>query len=369
MNWETPQYARKTVNAASLRLLAAENVEPRTPQDDEALKIVNNWRNSHFFPLNTFKVTLRRKAKHVFPTAIVSERRKRLSSILAKLRNQPLMRLTQMQDIAGCRAVMGSVKTVYELVKVYEQSDLKHELLPIDDYIIKPRRSGYRGVHLIYRYFSDENETYNGLKVELQFRSPLQHAWATAVETVGTFLGQALKTSQGEENWLRFFALMGSYIARREKTTPVPDTPTDPRELRDEIHDQVIKLDVISHLQAYRAGLDVTRKHKGAEYYLLTLDVDNAMLNVKSYRGWELDQALDQAGAIEGKEGFDVVLVSVSSLKTLRRAYPNYFADTNKFLGTVQEAAGLTMPKRRDVLLGIRIPAPGSGYSDGVYWQ
>jgi DNA-binding CsgD family transcriptional regulator len=63
--------------------------------------------------------------------------------------------------------------------ETYKQSDLKHKLLPIDDYIIKPRSSGYRGVHLIYSYFSDKNETYNGLKVELQFRSPLQHAWAT----------------------------------------------------------------------------------------------------------------------------------------------------------------------------------------------
>jgi Region found in RelA / SpoT proteins len=350
MNWETPQYDRQTVNAAARQLLAAEAGQLWTAQDDEALKIVNNWRNSHFFPLNTFKVTLRHKAKHVFATAIVSERRKRLSSILAKLRNQPLMKLTQMQDIAGCRAVMGSARTVYELVEVYKQSDLKHKLLPIDDYIIKPRSSGYRGVHLIYSYFSDKNETHNGLKVELQFRSPLQHAWATAVETVGTFLGQALKSSLGEDSWLRFFALMGSYIANREKTAPVPGTPTDLNELRSEIRDQETRLGVISHLKAYRTGLEVTREHKGAKYYLLTLDIAKSMLNVRSYSGSELEQALHQAGAVEGKEGFDVVLVSVSSLKTLRRAYPNYFADTDAFLTIVQEAAGIgihSLPRRK----------------------
>jgi hypothetical protein len=67
--------------------------------------------------------------------------------------------------------------------------------------------------------------TYNGLRIEMQLRSRLQHAWATAVETVGTFLRQALKSSQGEGAWLKFFALMGSALARREHTPLVPGTP------------------------------------------------------------------------------------------------------------------------------------------------
>lgn len=80
-------------------------------------------------------------------------------------------------------------------------AEVKHELEAVDDYIADPRSSGYRGTHLIYRYFSDRVETYNGLRVEVQLRSHLQHAWATAVETVGTFLKQALKASQGHEQW------------------------------------------------------------------------------------------------------------------------------------------------------------------------
>ena len=52
----------------------------------------------------------------------------------------------------------------------------------VDDYITTPKDSGYRGVHLIYRYYSDKNETFNGLKIEVQIRTALQHAWATAVD-------------------------------------------------------------------------------------------------------------------------------------------------------------------------------------------
>jgi ppGpp synthetase/RelA/SpoT-type nucleotidyltranferase len=37
-----------------------------------------------------------------------------------------------------------------------------------DDYIRQPKISGYRGVHLVYRYLRDRQETYNGLSVEVQ---------------------------------------------------------------------------------------------------------------------------------------------------------------------------------------------------------
>src|SRR5439155_14406089 len=96
-----------------------------------------------------------------------------------------------MQDICGSRAVVRSARRVQELVRLYKESrDLRHERVDEDDYIEKPKGSGYRSVHLIYRYTSDRSKTYNGLKIEMQFRSALQHAWATAVETVDTFQGR-----------------------------------------------------------------------------------------------------------------------------------------------------------------------------------
>ena len=118
------------------------------------------------------------------------------------------MNLARMQDLGGCRAVVNSVEKVRALVGLYEKSPIKHKLVGQDDYIAHPQASGYRGIHLVYRYYSDRSPTYNGLQIKLQLRSPLQHAWATAVETVVTFLRQALKASQGHADWLRFFSLM-----------------------------------------------------------------------------------------------------------------------------------------------------------------
>ena len=123
------------------------------------------------------------------------------------------MKLSQMQDLGGCRAVMDNVGAVRRLVGYYQkESGIKHELAKLDDYIAAPQESGYRGVHLVYRYYSDKKPKamYNGLKIEMQLRSQYQHAWATAVETVGAFIGQALKSSMGDKEWRRFFSLMGS---------------------------------------------------------------------------------------------------------------------------------------------------------------
>lgn len=96
----------------------------------------------------------------------------------------------------------------------------------------------------IYRYYSDVNKAYNGLKIEMQLRTKLQHAWATAVETVGTFIRQALKSSQGEEEWLRFFAFMGTVIALREKQSLVPGTPQDRSKLVSELRKYASQLEV-----------------------------------------------------------------------------------------------------------------------------
>jgi hypothetical protein len=203
--------------------------------DDDAFAVVNNWRSSHAFPPNTFQSGLRAKAVNVDPTYLVAQRIKRLSSIVHKLDRFKTMRLSQMQDIGGCRAVVDTIDSVYRIVKLYDRAAAKHKLVRRNDYIESPQRSGYRGYHLIYRYYSDRSKTYNDLKVEIQVRSACQHIWTTAVEAVGTFVRQAFKSSLGEEEWLRFFALMGSVIAFRDNTAPVPNTPADRSELLTEL--------------------------------------------------------------------------------------------------------------------------------------
>ncbi len=315
-----------------------------SPTDlEQALVVINNWRSSHSFPLNTFQVWLRKKTADD-PTSVAAQRIKRLSSIKDKLRRFSWLRLSEMQDIGGLRAVVATGHRVGEVAKLYRGSALKHKLDDSDDYIQSPKKSGYRGIHLIYRYHSDRKQTYEGLKVEIQLRSRLQHLWATAVETVGTFLRQSLKASHGDEEWLRFFALMGSELAKRERTPPVPGTPEDAAELRAELRELTRQLDVANRLQMYGAVIKYIDSPdvRGARYFLLHLDPEANRVRLTAYRAEESEKASNEYLAVERAiaeaPGAEAVLVSVQSLTALRRAYPNYFLDTTEFLKALAKA-------------------------------
>lgn len=243
--------------------------------------------------------------------------------------------------------MVGTVNEVKKLVAAYKNSEIRHTLDDEDDYITNPKKSGYRSYHLIYRYQSDRNPVYNKLKIEIQIRTKLQHAWATAVETVGRFIGQALKSSQARDegkDWLRFFTLMGTAIAIREGCPPCPNTPHNSAELKKELQDFARKLNVESRLDAYSATINITKtaRAKNARYFLLLLDTNTKQIEITGYRQDELKKASEEYTKIETshpqKAGKDVVLVSGNSLKEIEQAFPNYYLDTVLFLGAVRKA-------------------------------
>jgi ppGpp synthetase/RelA/SpoT-type nucleotidyltranferase len=342
MKYAVPEYSKKEVNRVGVILATYDPQHGDFHAYYKALSVINNWRSSHHFPLNTFQIGLRKKATLIDQNCVVAQRIKRLSSIQIKLQRFPTMTLSQMQDIGGCRAILNSVDDVTQLVKSYDASDLKHKKHAHDDYIINPKSSGYRGVHIVWSYNSDRKTTYNSLKIEMQLRSQIQHAWATAVETVGTFVSQALKSSQGEDNWLRFFALMGTAFAIREGTPPVPGTP-NLDELIAELRVHVNNLDIPRRLRAYGATLGVLEDPDvgDAHYFLLELQPSDDTIKVTGFRANESEKASEAyLGAeknIAPGSGAEAVLVSVDSIAALRRAYPNYFLDTNNFINLVEE--------------------------------
>jgi hypothetical protein len=75
---------------------------------------------------------------------------------------------------------------------------VSNNVYPMGNYIEKPKPDGYRGVHLIIKYRSTAKREYKDQNIEVQIRSRLQHAWATAVETCETF------TSYCQMLWMRF---------------------------------------------------------------------------------------------------------------------------------------------------------------------
>jgi hypothetical protein len=333
------EYSPDQVDAAGRALISPASHDQELA---EALKIIGNWRVCHNHPLLTFRIGLERRAKKANARSIVAQRLKRLSSIKSKLERKDDLVLSQMQDIAGCRAVLGNVSQVRMVVDAYKKSWIRHKLERADDYIETPKYSGYRGIHLIYSYNSDRNDIYNGLKVEIQLRSQLQHAWATAVETVDLFTLQALKSGQGNRRWRRFFIYMSAFIASIESCNPVPNTPTEIAALKEAIRSFSERLDVIRQLEGFLAAMKITEQPGlgKAEIFLIQIDAETRITNLWGYRRDQIAEANEHYLRLElgSGKGKDQVLVESDSIAHLKRAYPNYFADTAMFLSVLKEA-------------------------------
>jgi ppGpp synthetase/RelA/SpoT-type nucleotidyltranferase len=245
-----------------------------------------------------------------------------------------------MQDIAGCRAIMPTVDLARQLYQQYYiKGDLKHKKINEKNYIDEPKKDGYRSIHLVYRYKSDKNkDIYNGLLVEIQIRSKLQHVWATAVETVGFFTGQAIKSNEGEKDWEDFFRLVSSAFAKIEKTAVVPNTPSNLNELKKVIKEKEKKLQVIKKMENWTKSIRLfedMKSKKNAHFFLLELDTIQEKLIITAYSKKQEEKALNDYEKAErkiyGKPEYDVVLVG-AEIEELKKTYPNYFLDTREFI-------------------------------------
>ncbi|OGI19340.1 MAG: hypothetical protein A3J06_01295 [Candidatus Moranbacteria bacterium RIFCSPLOWO2_02_FULL_48_19] len=347
MEWTRLSYSKNQVNKAGDVLISP----GKSPSDiSNAIDILTNWRSSHSFPLHTFAVRLKRISKQVDTSALVTRRLKRASSILNKLKRDQTskMKMSRMQDVGGCRSVLPSILKVNKLVKIYEKSrGLKHKLANKKDYIQNPKQDGYRSFHLVYKYYSDKNKEYDGLLVEIQIRTNLQHYWATAVETVDHFTRQAIKSNEGEKEWMDFFKLVSSAFANMENMPIVPGTPTDKSELRKRIQALAKQLKVVKKMNEWAKIHKIIEKFEEGtkdkfDFYLLNLDLTTKELQISAYKRSQEEFANSEYSRLEermfkNKEDRDIVLVSADTTRELKKAYPNYFLDTKEFISKLSE--------------------------------
>ena len=283
--WVQRQHGKGAIDRAGELLIPwwVDNAELQAGELVEAFDIVQNWRTSHAFPLNTFQVNLRNRARRVQPDALVAQRLKRFSSMMNKLAREPKMKLSQMQDLGGCRAIMSSVGAVDQLFDLYRGGHGGETLFESEgtlkcyDYLRHPKSDGYRGIHVVGRFFSRRpvSQPWDAYRIEVQLRSRLQHAFATTVETVTTFTREPLKFGGGPDEWKRFFSLMGSALAVRERTALVAGTPQDHTELTRELRDITKQLKVRPRLAGWARALRrlPRRNVKKFKWLLLILSV------------------------------------------------------------------------------------------------
>lgn len=317
------------------------------PEFQQALATLSRWRSLHTYPIDAVKkIFSRRLNKKAYPDAIIAQRLKRFNSIVDKLDRYPDMSLAKMQDIGGLRVVLSSVSDVYKLHNMVLHDSAHEAILPPKDYIHCPKADGYRSLHQVFKYKSRDYPQLDGMRIEVQLRSKLQHAWATAVETFDIIERSSLKTGGGNSEARRFFYLAGALFAHDEKTN-LPDeiSSTSPRILIEEILDIEARL----HVGQKISGLAHTIKHlfpngkPGAHldgYYLVELNLQEGSIQMIPFTSQQSLFATKMYSLNEqdakGKEDISVVLLNAGSIRGIRKAYPNYFLDTHSFLKNLE---------------------------------
>jgi ppGpp synthetase/RelA/SpoT-type nucleotidyltranferase len=308
-----------------------ENNLERTEKYIEVFKMAYSWRNSHIYPMRRIQHELGGRVRAIKRSGFSYSRVKRMVSIRKKL-SRTTTKFNQIQDLGGCRAILNTAEAYSEIIEEYKNGISAHTLRLDRDYVASPKPSGYRGHHFVLQFQSEpESYQYHDRQIEVQVRTVLQHAWATALEAVGMMKNQDLKGGEGDADWLRLFALMASEFAEEERCAIVPGTPQSRVERRRELVELDKKLRALVFLENINTAISyIPRYYGGGKLFLIELDIVNKNVNVEAIR--QPINAAEQYMQIEqSRPGVISVLTEIEKAHDLKRAFPNYFGDVQIF--------------------------------------
>ena len=329
-----PKYTKSKIKAAGKRSAKL------APTLEDSI-VVENFRASHAYVLNTFQMNARRHSAGVERT--VGQRLKRRNTIIDKLRREPSMPLHAMQDIAGCRLIFQSQKDLYDVRSSLRDARFSHKRLNDADkydYIKNPKSTGYRGVHDIYEYtvMKEPGSAWNGLRAEIQFRTQPQHAWATAVEVADLITSSRIKFNDAKQNYLRYFQLSSEIIARTSEGQRSCCGELTDKSLRKEFISAEKRLGILGTLNNLRQIDSKRQRFKKNMLLIFKFDAEESeRLETKVFEN--INQAIEAYDRLEKAYGdlADIVLVRGETEENIRDAFRNYFSDARAFVDLVND--------------------------------
>lgn len=314
---------------------AGENIRNKVETADD-LKVIEEWRAAHRGVLNTFQAILRTRTKDTDIT--VAQRHKRKNTIFDKLQRLPGMQLARMDDVAGCRLIFNSVNELYDFRNKFHKAKFNHKRRNEVDkynYIMNPKDTGYRGIHDVYIYDvnSEAGKSLTGLYIEIQYRTLVQHAWATAVEVVGFITASQPKFQQGDKRYEYAMALASEILTRAHEGLKGPYPEKSDREILEEF---LLLDNELSLLKTLR-GLNQAKSEVSDKKNAILIFSDRGDLEIKSFR--YATEALRVLLELEKQMPHnDIVLVRADSSEEVRIAFRNYFSDASEFIRLIDDA-------------------------------
>ncbi len=296
----------------------------------EDISIIEEWRAAHRGVLNTFQAILRSRTKGRKIT--VAQRHKRRNTIFNKLQRIPGMQLARMDDVAGCRLIFENIAQLEEFRFNFHKARFDHKLKNDPDkynYIKNPKTTGYRGIHDVYEYNvrSEAGKNLAGLYIEIQYRTLVQHAWATAVEVIGFITESQPKFQKGDGRYTEAMMLASEILARAHEKRKGPRPDLSNQDLLNNFLAIDKELSLIKTLRGLsQAKADISNKRNA----ILNFSEDGS-LEIKSFR--DATDALRALFELEKKfPKNDIVLVKADTSDEVRLAFRNYFSDATEFI-------------------------------------
>jgi len=291
----------------------------------------DEYRGSHLEPLSRTTLELQRWLHDYGGRYYIAQRLKRKPQIVRKLKRLSV-RLTQLQDIAGCRIIVDKNADVDKLIGFIAEKAKAgggFSVKRLTDYRDKGRdESGYRSAHLIL-----ERE---GTTIELQLRSRIQHYWSEAIERTSVIYGRHLKENDGDPVVISYFKSLSDVFFEIEcGRNPGSKVKIDLDRLREEaqsiiyqsdkhrVFDSHVNEDIVRTLTAVQ-GLGQTLNN-----WIIVFDWKTGAFLTWEEVGRDANEAVKKYVAYErqfpAEQNFEVVMIGSSDIATVRQTHSHYF--------------------------------------------
>lgn len=336
---------------------AGERISNGTASEEDFI-LIDQWRASHGYVINTFQAWLKGHFERQSVSVEFAQRLKRRNTVIGKLKRRDnegrllIKNVASMHDFAGCRMIFDSLNDLYafrEYLHSMGMRNVDHELRHDPEkynYIEHPKFTGYRGIHDVYKHYprgttrGQDKKPWDGLLVEVQYRTRAQHAWATAVEISDLLDGEVTKFELDQSKRGRFFALASEIIARSHEEIHQAFQEQTLNDLRAELQTLEDDLNILGRLEVLKQfeSADKLKKHNVLNIYR----DENGLPALEVIPFPSATKAIEKASQLESDtSSINAVYVRSDNPNQLRSAYRNYFNDPIDFVKIIRDTSDL----------------------------
>ncbi|MGV1803921.1 RelA/SpoT domain-containing protein [Agrobacterium vitis] len=294
--------------------------------------IFENYRKNHLEPLTKVTLEIQAWLQSFDKKYYIAQRLKRRPQILRKLRRLSV-RLTQLQDIGGCRIIVEKNIDVDSLI-IFVKTKIKEsnfaKIVREADYRELGRDdTGYRAYHIILEM--------SGYRIELQLRSRIQHYWSESIERTSVLYGYRLKEKEGDQVIIDYFKSFSNALHLIENNKAIESADEIELQQKRQIAEQHISSVTNNKNLGGHVNSDIVRtmaeregQNSGAlNNWILIFDWNDGNFVLWDVVGRNTDEAITAYARYESEfpeeEKYEVVMIGTSDIATVPQTHSHYF--------------------------------------------